>query len=342
MVRSILSFKPLSRGAEWLWKLEVVADFGYLIPIVSSPKQKRYGFEVLSRCNMCQSSGESHRFVGRRLDGAHGMNPRKKLGLSTSIVRCRDCGLVFANPMPLPLNFDEHYAIDPELYWRQNESQLLEAHDFSRQIAIFRELFPGVERPKALDIGAGLGKCMVALEAEGFEVCGFEASRPFYQAAIDRTGIDPEKIELNNIHTAEYEPESFHFILFGAVLEHLDQPSESIQKAIRWLKPGGLIFIEVPSSRWLISRLANLYYRLTLTDFACNISPMHPPFHLYEFTLKSFQKNGALQSYRVARHQYHGCSTYLPKFLARFLDPIVKPFMKLTQTGMQLEIWLTK
>jgi 2-polyprenyl-3-methyl-5-hydroxy-6-metoxy-1,4-benzoquinol methylase len=38
----------------------------------------------------------------------------------------------------------------------------------------------------------------------------------------------------------------FDFITFGAVLEHLYDPSMSIHKAMSWLKPSGIMHIEVP------------------------------------------------------------------------------------------------
>ena len=47
---------------------------------------------------------------------------------------------------------------------------------------------------KALDIGAGIGKCMIALENASFDVYGIEPSNPFYERALSRMKIDPSKI----------------------------------------------------------------------------------------------------------------------------------------------------
>jgi len=52
-----------------------------------------------------------------------------------------------------------------------------------------------------------------------------------------------------------------------------------------WLKTDGIMHIEVPSSDWLIARLLNFYYKIRGLDYVTNISPMHEPFHLYEFAL---------------------------------------------------------
>ena len=111
----------------------------------------------------------------------------------------------------------------------------------------------------------------------------------------------------------EYEEDTFDFISFGAVLEHLYDPSCSIQKALNWLKPGGLIHIEVPSSDWLTNRIINAFYKLCLNDYVGNISPMHEPYHLYEFGLKSFEENSRRHNYEIAYHEYYVCKTFLPK-----------------------------
>ena len=56
--------------------------------------------------------------------------------------------------------------------------------------------------------------------------------------------------------------ESFDFISFGAVLEHLYDPDFAISRALQWLKPDGLIHLEVPSANWLVRRSVNAYFRL--------------------------------------------------------------------------------
>ena len=94
----------------------------------------------------------------------------------------------------------------------------------------------------------------------------------------------------------------------------------------------------MPSSKWLTNKIYNLIYRLQGLDYVGNISPMHTPFHLYEFGLKSFEIHGQNNGYKVARHQFYVCDTYLPKML----DPVVKPIMGKTDMGMQLEVWLCK
>lgn len=300
-------------------------------------RQKRYFFNQINYCNMCGSPAEKHTILGRRLNNSQGLRPCKKIGISTTIIQCINCRLIYTNPQPVPFDLQDHYGVPPENYWKENYFSLNEDY-FKHEIQILNQLCKLGSIKRSLDIGAGLGKQMIALSNQGIEAFGFEPSEPFYERAITKMGIRSSHLKLGTIEEVEYPTDFFDFISFGAVLEHLYNPSDSIIKALRWLKPSGIIHIEVPSSNWLIGDFFNLYYRLIGTDYVGNLSPMHEPFHLYEFSLKSFQEHAVKHGYKVEHHEYYVCETYLPKML----DIILKPIMQKTKKGMQLCVWLRK
>ena len=163
-----------------------------------------------------------------------------------------------------------------------------------------------------MDIGAGIGKQMIALEREGFDAYGFEPSEQFHERAIKKMGIPKDKLKLGMIEEMDYKENEFDFVSFGVVLEHLYDPSESLKKALKWVKPNGLIYIEVPSANWLVHDLINAYYWLTSSDHVGNLSPMHEPCHLYEFTLDSFRRNAEINGYEIVFHEYFVCAEYIP------------------------------
>ncbi len=296
-----------------------------------------YTFNYLANCNMCGSSTEGHKILGKRLNKSQGKNPKNKIGIATTIAKCTTCGLIYSNPQPIPIDLLDHYGIPPEEYW-QAEYFTISNDYLAREIEILKKLIDFKKGMKSLDIGAAIGKAMIALSKAGFASYGFEPSPQFFDRAISKMGISPEKMKLSRIENAEYPENHFDFINFGAVLEHLYNPSDSIIKALKWLKPGGIIHIEVPSADWLISKIVNLIYKLKGVDYVANISPMHEPFHLHEFSLKSFLEHSSQHNYTIAFHQYYVCKTYMPKFA----DYILKPYMKLTNSGMQLCVWLRK
>jgi ubiquinone/menaquinone biosynthesis C-methylase UbiE len=286
---------------------------------------------------MCGSKTDTHKTLGKRLNASQGRNPKNKIGITTTIVKCTNCGLIYANPQPVPFDIQDHYGVPPESYWKEDYFKVTDSY-FQGEIKTLKKLMDFKDDLKSLDIGAGLGKQMIALRKIGFDTYGFEPSKQFYERAISKMGINPEKLKLGMIEEVEYAENYFDFISFGAVLEHLYDPSASILKALKWLKPNGIIHIEVPSSDWLIGKIINLFYKLKLTDYVGNLSPMHEPFHLHEFGLKSFEEHARQHNYELAFDEYYVCQTYMPKIA----DYILKPYMRLTNTGMQLCVWLRK
>ncbi len=287
---------------------------------------------------MCGAPSSAFKVLGKRLNTSQGRSPRSKSGISTTVVRCGACRLTFANPMPIPASIHDHYDVPPESYWRESFFADVEDDFFAAELRILSSLRPEAAGGQVLDVGAGFGNTMVALQRAGYEAYGFEPSEPFYERAISKMGISKDRLRLGAMETVDYEEETFEFISFRAVLEHLYDPSASITKAMTWLKPGGVMTIEVPSSDWLISRLLNFYYRARGLDYVTNISPMHAPFHLYEFTRKSFEVHAQQHGYNIVRHEVYVCDTYLPKIA----DRILRPYMERTKTGMQLSMWLQK
>jgi ubiquinone/menaquinone biosynthesis C-methylase UbiE len=300
-------------------------------------RQVRYYFNYVQQCEMCGSAADKHKLLGKRLNQSQGKTPNEKWGITTTVAKCTNCGLVFANPQPVPFDLQDHYGVAPENYWKEDYFKI-EAEYFAGEIKRLKSLIDYKPSMRSLDIGAGLGKAMISLNRAGFDAFGLEASEQFYARAITKMGISPAKLKLGALENSEYEENSFDFISFGAVLEHLYEPSSSILKALRWLKPGGVIHIEVPSSKWLTNKIINLYYRLKFTDYVGNLSPMHEPYHLYEFDLKCFAEHAKQNNYELVFHEYFVCSTYLPKVV----DFFVRPIMKITNSGMQLCVWLRK
>ena len=297
---------------------------------------KRYFFEEVTKCEMCGDDTGNHRVLGQRLNQSQGLSPKKKTGVSVSVKKCSKCDLIYSSPQPIPFSIQDHYGTPPENYWKsvyfgQDPGYFLE------QINTVKELLPFEKGMRVLDVGAGLGKCMIALNNAGFDAYGFEPSIPFYERAISKMNISKDKLRLGTIEELDYPENTFHFITFGAVFEHLYHPAASLEKALKWLVPGGIIHMEVPSSKHLIAKLIDVYYKLCGTNYVTHLSPMHPPFHLYEFGLKSFQELENRLNYSVIKHEYYVCAIdYIPKVL----HPIFKRYMKWTNTGLQLTVYL--
>jgi 2-polyprenyl-3-methyl-5-hydroxy-6-metoxy-1,4-benzoquinol methylase len=285
---------------------------------------------------MCGQS--KTKILGMRLNQSQGRHPRRVSGVGVSVRKCLTCELIFADPMPVPLDMSDHYELPPTAYWTPSYFAIVEDY-FSAEIESAKALLGGPDGKVALDIGAGIGKCMVALARAGFEVYGIEPSASFRDLALAEMGIAAERLQLASIEDASFSPNTFDFITFGAVLEHLQEPGQAIVKALEWLKPNGVIQAEVPSSRYLMSRIVNMFFALHGVNYVTNISPMHIPYHLYEFGLNSFRVHGRRFGYEVCLYSYQVGSIY---HLPRILHPPLRVTMDITNTGMQLTVWIRK
>lgn len=296
-----------------------------------------YKFIPIDNCEMCNSSKRYHKTLGRRLNKPQGYFPKNKIGITTSVVKCKKCGLIFSNPMPIPNNIQDHYGVFPEKYWEGDYFNSIDNY-FQWQINKFKTLISYETDFKVLDIGSGIGKAILALERNNFKAYGVEPSRQFYEYSIQKMGLDRNKLNCEKIEDVEFDEGCFDFIILNAVLEHLYKPSVTIEKALKWLKKDGLLYIAVPSARWLTNKFINYYYKLIFSNYVGNLSPMSEPYHLYEFDLNSFYENSLINNYKIVSFDYHICNTFLPNSL----DFIFKPLMKFTNTGMEISVWIKK
>lgn len=301
---------------------------------------KNYTFSEIESCNMCGDASVGARVLGMRLNKETGMRPRSKRGVGVTILRCGKCGLHYSNPQPKPPSLADHYGIPPEEYWKNQDL----SHDpsyFRYQIERAKVLLADQKEPiRAMDIGVGVGKAVTSMREAGFDVWGIEPSEPFHFHALKTTGMNPDRLTCVGVDEAEFAEGSFDFVTFGAVLEHVYDPASAIERTVQWLRPGGVWHAEIPSSDHLMAKLINTYFRLRGTNYVTNLSPMHSPFHIYEFTLNSFKEHAAkCGQYSIADYRYEVCSIH---HVPRSLHFIFRQWMEKTQTGMQLHVWLRR
>lgn len=294
-----------------------------------------FEYKNSTSCIMCRNT--QSKTLGLRLNQSTGFFPRKKNGLAVTVVKCKKCRLIYTNPLPIPTSVEENYDMEVEEYWGHVD-KLEDLDNQQEAISIFRKLYgtTSLNGLSALDIGSGIGQTMIALRKHGFNVFGLEPAPKFYEKAKEWGGFEDSQLQLNTLEGAAYPENSFDYISFLNVLEHVYDPNDALKKTTKWLKPGGLMYVCVPYSGWLTGKILNLYYRLIGTSFVTNTSPMHIPFHLYEFSKKSFMENAKVNGYEVVSLQVRK-SMPVNKF-----DALLMPLQALTGTGLRLDVWIKK
>ena len=109
---------------------------------------------------------------------------------------------------------------------------------------------PGeADKPRLLDVGFGLGVFPAAMQAEGWECDGIDLDDRQVEHAREYLGITAYQEDLTSI--AGVGP--FDLITFNKVLEHVEKPEELLAASARLLKPGGLVYVELPDGEGALS-----------------------------------------------------------------------------------------
>lgn len=137
-------------------------------------------------------------------------------------------------------------------------------------------------RPRSIESGISLGigqkiVCKTLWEALQSSLRTYYVVEGSTQAVdeLKREGPVPPNVRLTNCLFEDFEPgEQVDAVEMGFVLEHVDHPLSVLEKAVRWLKPGGLAVLAVPNARSLHrlvgfeAGLLDNVYRLSQADLA--------------------------------------------------------------------------
>lgn len=213
-------------------------------------------------------------FVGRRGGSAH----RAALGVECEVWRCGQCGLVFPNPMPVPVHgVAQHYELESGDYFQHHDPQG-KAEGALARLQRAEQLTKG--KGRILDIGTGRGELLRVARDQGWSPVGIEPSASFAAHAEQHSGVEIRRQPLDQCGFPEA---SFDVVILAGVLEHLYNPAESIAEIARILRPGGALFVDVPNERGLYFLMGNWYQRLRGRRWTVNLAPTFEPFHVFGF-----------------------------------------------------------
>jgi SAM-dependent methyltransferase len=227
-------------------------------------------------CNVCGPGPE--RTLGRRGGDAHWNGA----GITSRIVQCARCGLIYPNPMPIPAKSAAPYVHADE-YFRNHPAEEKVA-SYAKILAEAERLTGGVGR--LLDVGCGRGEALAAAAQRGWTATGVEMSPDFAAYAKAQYGVDVRVGDLSGLTLPE---RSFDCVLLGAVLEHVFDPLGLLREIHRVTRAGGVLWIDVPNEEGLYFRVGNLMHRLRGRDWVINLAPTWEPYHVQGFSPRSIR-----------------------------------------------------
>lgn len=202
--------------------------------------------DPITASSPCPSCG--NRAVERARDNpAHTVNTGARVFVSRIVnVLCRECGLIFNDPMPAEDQLGELYrAMARDVRDRPNlaAARIMPIEEEQAAFAS-RHLEVRTGAPAVLDIGCSMGGFLAAMSARGARTVGVEPSPHDAAVARERFGIDVRQDFFEHV---DFAGERFDLISLRFVFEHVREPRAVIGRAKSLLAPRGLLFIDVPN-----------------------------------------------------------------------------------------------
>ena len=240
------------------------------------------------------------------------------------ILRCADCGLVRADPLPNPEEklrsetYDyESDAACPEVQelFKNYHRDYVEDPIIRRMRDHLVDLEAAVGGPGTLlDVGAATGIFMHLARERGWQPTGVELCA---ERAAEASKEFDLSILTGSFTELSFDQQSFDAISMLDVLEHTTDPLAMARRAHALLRPGGALFIAVPNQQCLLTVLVNAYARLGGPAAATKLLPrLYVPIHLHYFTPHTLTRLATTAGFRLARLRH------APVYLGRYQMPL--------------------
>lgn len=162
-------------------------------------------------------------------------------------VRCTECALVFLFPRPTPSElaglyekaYLDEYKGDGGIDLGRIAAARVAANE--ERVAFVN----GLRRPgRLLEVGCAAGYFLEAARRQGWECTGVETSETAARFARDSYGLS---VKHGPIEEAGLRDCAYDVVALLHALEHLPDPARTLREVRRVLRPGGLLYVEVPN-----------------------------------------------------------------------------------------------
>ncbi|HEX3745491.1 MAG TPA: methyltransferase domain-containing protein [Bryobacteraceae bacterium] len=146
--------------------------------------------------------------------------------------------------------FEPICKVDP----RSNAVDFLELSKSFKRAALL-ERYESLAGKKVLEVGSGFGTNLAVwirhFEADAYGVepggVGFNQGYIASRRLLASNGIEPDRVIDSAGESLPFPDESFDIVYSANVLEHTENPGRVLMEALRVLRPGGLLHMEMPN-----------------------------------------------------------------------------------------------
>lgn len=217
-------------------------------------------------CLICEADAWARPMVARNFQGR-----------TFRYLTCGSCGLVerddsFASDGPAPVHEEAYYGEGPSKF--ADRIQRIRVRHARIKAARVASLCPGSGR--LFDVGCGDGLFSAAMLGHGWRVEANEIGAAAVGRARKLTSIEVAQGDLLDLAVEEGV---YDVVTIWQVLEHVTRPVETLRKAHRMLKPGGLLTVSVPNGGSWQARV-----------FGAQWFHLDPPHHAHLFTPENLER----------------------------------------------------
>jgi 2-polyprenyl-3-methyl-5-hydroxy-6-metoxy-1,4-benzoquinol methylase len=223
------------------------------------------------------------------------------------IVRCGDCGLMYASPLGRPPDVDEITTWDPAWVlehirttdrWRL-EKESRQVRDYLSTRRLLAQKFPA--RGTLVEIGSGLGCLLNFFREDGWTTVGIEPNTGLCLFAQEEFHL---KVLRGTLRDANLESASADVVTMIHVIEHVPDPMSIFHEVHRLLRPGGWFVLETPRYDTLMFKILGRRERSLSCDG-----------HIFFFTSATLARMARSAGFKIVRTDYVGRSLTLDRLL---------------------------
>ncbi|MBL8052210.1 MAG: class I SAM-dependent methyltransferase [Nitrospira sp.] len=193
------------------------------------------------------------------------LSTRSRSGNPLRTVICQACGLVWSDPRPHDAR--QFYEAEYRLAYKNTYSPKPKHVVRAGKVALsrFGKIAQLLSSQKTvLDVGTGGGEFAYLLQSLGHVVNGIEPNRGYADHSIQQYGLT---VRVGFVQDATFDPASFDIVTIWHVLEHTEDPGFILARLRSWLKPDGVLVVEVPNVEATCQAPRNTFHEAHLYNF---------------------------------------------------------------------------
>ena len=219
----------------------------------------------------------------------------KTSSMYTGIVKCKDCGYVYASLDMTQVEFERLYNsgyFTGEEYSDYLADKLIHQRNFSSRLNVLTKHMDREQHQSLLEVGCAYGFFLELAEKYFSHVVGVDVTSEGVDYARNQLNLNAHQTDLLNW---DFEQRQFDVACMWDTIEHLRAPDKYLKKIVENLSSGGLLTVTTGDIESRMARWRKNRWRL-----------IHPPTHAHYFSRSSLTRLLDRYGFDVVHFEYCG------------------------------------